>query len=196
VAARVVAVTGGIASGKSEATRRFEALGVPVLDADLIARALVEPGQPALAEIVARFGAQIVDELGALDRRKLRELVFADTQSRKQLEAILHPRVRQALRDGARDAAAPYVILAIPLLVESGHYGWVDRVLVIDVPAEVQIARVMARDRVDRISAEGTLAAQTSRAARLAVADDAIVNDGSLDDLGRAVARLHARYAA
>lgn len=196
MAARVVAVTGGIASGKSEATRRFAALGVPVLDADLISRALVEPGQPALAEIVVRFGPHIVDDLGALDRRRLRDLVFADPESRRHLEAILHPRVRQALRDGARDATAPYVLLAIPLLVESGHYGWVDRVMVIDVPAEVQIARVMARDAVDRASAEATVAAQTSRAARLAAAHDVIVNDGSLADLGHAVARLHARYLA
>lgn len=195
MAARVVAVTGGIASGKSEVTRRFEARGVPVLDADLIARALVEPGQPALAEIVARFGAHLVDDLGALDRRKLRDLVFADPESRRHLEAILHPRVRQALRDGARDATAPCVLLAIPLLVESGHYDWVDRVLVIDVPPAVQLARVMARDGVTRESAQATLAAQTSRAARLARAHDVIVNDGSLDHLDDCVARLHARYA-
>lgn len=196
MAARVIAVTGGIASGKSEATRRFEALGVPVLDADLIARALVAPGQPALAEIVARFGPQLVDDLGALDRRKLRDLIFADARSRRHLEAILHPRVRQALRDGARDATAPYVILAIPLLAESGHYGWVDRVLVIDVPPEVQLQRVMARDKVPRASAQATVAAQASRAARLALAHDVIVNDGSLDELGDAVERMHSLYLA
>lgn len=195
MAARAIAVTGGIASGKSEATRRFEARGVPVLDADLISRALVEPGQPALAEIVARFGPHLVDDLGALDRRKLRDLVFADATSRKHLEAILHPRVRQALRDGARDASAPYVILAIPLLVESGHYDWVDRVLVIDVPAEVQLQRVMTRDGVTRESAAATIAAQTSRAARLAIANDVIVNDASLEHLDRCVAALDRRYS-
>ena len=196
MAARVIAVTGGIASGKSEATRRFEARGAPVLDADLISRALVEPGQPALAEIVARFGPRIVDDLGALDRRKLRDLVFADADSRRHLEAILHPRVRQALRDGARDATAPYVLLAIPLLVESGHYDWVDRVLVIDVPEAVQVGRVMHRDGVDEVSARATLAAQATRAARLARASDVIVNDGSLADLDGAVGRLHARWLA
>jgi dephospho-CoA kinase len=194
--ARVIAVTGGIASGKSEATRRFEARGAPVLDADLIARALVEPGQPALGEIVARFGPRIVDEKGALDRRKLRDVVFADPESRRHLEAILHPRIRQALRDGARDARGPYVLLAIPLLVESGHYDWVDRVLVIDVPEDVQLARVMQRDGVDRASAQGALAAQATRAARLARAHDVIVNDGSLADLDGAVGRLHARWQA
>lgn len=194
MAARVIAVTGGIASGKSEVTRRFEALGAPVLDADLIARTLVEPGQPALQEIVARFGAHILDERGALDRRKLRDRVFADADSRRHLEAILHPRVWQVLREGARDAVAPYVLLAIPLLVESGHYDWVDRVLVIDVPEIVQVARVMRRDGVDRASAQATLAAQTSRGARLARAHDVIVNDGSLADLDAAVARLHVRW--
>ena len=196
MAARVIAVTGGIASGKSEATKRFEALGAPVLDADLISRALVQPGQPALAEIVARFGPHIVDDLGALDRRKLRELVFADAGSRRHLEAILHPRVRQALRDGARDASAPYVLLAIPLLVESGHYDWVDRVLVIDVPEAVQVQRVMARDAVSRDSALATLASQASRGARLARATDVVVNDGTLADLDCAVARLNALYLA
>lgn len=196
MAARVIAVTGGIASGKSEATRRFEALGAPVLDADLISRALVEPGQPALAEIVARFGSHLVDDRGALDRRKLRELVFADAASRRDLEAILHPRVRQALRDGAREATAPYVILAIPLLVESGHYDWVDRVLVIDVPSAVQVSRVMRRDNVDQASAHAAIAAQASRAARLSRARDVIVNDGPLTGLDGAVARLHARYLA
>lgn len=196
MAARVVAVTGGIASGKSEVTRRFEALGTPVLDADLIARALVAPGQPALAEIVARFGPHLVDALGALDRRRLRDLVFADPASRRHLEAILHPRVRQALREGARDATGPYVLLAIPLLVESGHYGWVDRVLVVDVPADVQLRRVMQRDAVSRESALATMAAQASREARLARATDVIVNDGTLADLDRAVARLNALYRA
>ena len=196
MAARVIAVTGGIASGKSEVTRRFEALGAPVLDADLISRALVQPGQPALGEIVARFGAHLVDASGALDRHTLRELVFADAQARRQLEAILHPRVRQSLRDGARAATAPYVLLAIPLLVESGHYDWVDRVLVIDVPPAVQLARVMARDGVTRDSALATIGAQASRAARLARATDVIVNDGPLDGLDGSVARLNALYRA
>ncbi len=194
MAARVIAVTGGIASGKSEVTRRFEQRGAPVLDADLISRALVEPGQPALQEIVARFGPAMLDELGALDRRRLRDLVFADATARGHLEAILHPRVREALRRGALEATAPYVLLAIPLLVESGHYGWVDRVLVVDVPRDVQIARVMHRDHIDHATAEATLAAQTSREKRLALANDVIVNDGTLDDLDAAVVRLHARY--
>jgi dephospho-CoA kinase len=194
--ARAIAVTGGIASGKSEVTRRFEARGIEVLDADLIARELVEPGQPALAEIAQRFGPGVIDVAGRLDRRRLREIVFSDALSRKDLETILHPRVRATLRERASHATGPFVLLAIPLLVESGDYAWVDRVLVVDVPRALQIARVMQRDRVERDAAEALLAAQASRAARLARASDVIVNDGSLADLDAAVGRLHARFLA
>jgi dephospho-CoA kinase len=193
---RAIAVTGGIASGKSEVTRRFEARGIEVLDADLIARELVEPGQPALAEIAQRFGPGVIDVAGRLDRRRLREIVFSDALSRKDLETILHPRVRATLRERASRATGAFVLLAIPLLVESGDYAWVDRVLVVDVPPEVQIARVMQRDHVERDAAEALLAAQASRAARLARASDVIVNDGSLADLDAAVGRLHARFLA
>ena len=192
--ARAIAVTGGIASGKSEVTRRFEARGIEVLDADLIARELVEPGQPALAEIVQRFGTGVIDVAGRLDRRRLREIVFSDVPARKDLEAILHPRVRATLRERASHASSAFVLLAIPLLVESGDYAWVDRVLVVDVPRELQIARVMRRDKVERGAAEALLAAQASRQARLARASDVIVNDGSLVDLDAAVGRLHARF--
>jgi dephospho-CoA kinase len=191
-----IAVTGGIASGKSEVTRRFEDLGVAVLDADLISRELVEPGQPALEEISRRFGPEVLDVEGRLDRRALREIVFADTASRRDLEAILHPRVRAALKERAAVAAPPYVMLAIPLLAESrtGHYDWIARVLVVDVPPAVQIARVVRRDAVERAAAEATLAAQASREARLAIANDVIVNDGPLAVLDAVVAKLHARY--
>ncbi|MCI1711982.1 MAG: dephospho-CoA kinase [Chiayiivirga sp.] len=193
-----IAVTGGIASGKSEVTRRFEALGIEVLDADLIARELVEPGQPALAEIARRFGAGVIDAAGRLDRRALRAIVFADSAARRDLEAILHPRVHATLQARAQAAAPPYVLLAIPLLAESapGRYAWLDRVLVVDVPRAVQIQRVMQRDAVERAAAEAALAAQASREARLAMAHDVIVNDGPLAALDAIVAKLHARYLA
>jgi len=193
-----IAVTGGIASGKSEVTRRFEALGIKVLDADLIARELVEPGQPALAEIARRFGAGAIDAAGRLDRRVLRAIVFADSAARRDLEAILHPRVHASLQARAQAAAPPYVLLAIPLLAESapGRYAWLDRVLVVDVPRAVQIQRVMQRDAVERAAAEAALAAQASREARLAMAHDVIVNDGPLAALDAIVAKLHARYLA
>jgi dephospho-CoA kinase len=190
----VVAVTGGVAAGKSALTRRFESRGVPVVDADLVARELVQPGEPALAEIGRRFGAEVLAADGSLDRAALRARVFADPAERAALEAILHPRVREALRERALRADAPYVLLAIPLLVESGRYDWVDRVLVVDAPVELQISRVMGRDRIDRQAAERMLAAQASRAARLAVADDVVLNDGPEVDLDAAVARLDARY--
>lgn len=193
-----IAVTGGIASGKSEVTRRFEALGIAVLDADLIARELVEPGQPALAEIARRFGAGVIDAAGRLDRRALRGVVFADPAARRDLEAILHPRVHATLQARAQAAAPPYVLLAIPLLAEStpGRYAWLARVLLVDVPRAVQIRRVMQRDAVERAAAEAALAAQASREARLAIAHDVIVNDGPLAALDAIVAKLHARYLA
>lgn len=185
-----IAVTGGIASGKSEVTRRFESLDVAVLDADVISRLLVEPGKPALEEIVCRFGSGVLDAQGRLDRRKLRGIVFKDAAARRDLEAILHPRVRAALREGARHAAGPYVVLAIPLLVESGHYDWIDRTLVVDVPRGLQIARLMLRDDIDHVAAEALLATQATREARLARATDVIVNDSTLTFLNQAIARL------
>lgn len=210
-----IAVTGGIASGKSEVTKRFQQHGIAVLDADLVSRELVEPGQPALAEIVRRFGAAMLDTEGRLDRRRLRELVFSDPGARRDLETILHPRVRTTLRSRVADARGAYVLLAIPLLVESardrppgmgevpqrvgnarGHYGWIGRVLVVDVPQATQLDRVMRRDRVERDAALATIAAQASREARLALAHDVIVNDGPLDALDVIVASLHDHYRA
>lgn len=217
MAAHAIAVTGGIASGKSEVTRRFEARGIEVVDADLVARELVEPGQPALEAIVQRFGATMLDAGGRLDRRRLRTVVFADPVARQALEAILHPRVRATLQQRAAQARGRLVLVAIPLLVESGMraraaaaadslaptaaaetqpYAWIDRVLVVDVPRAVQIARVMQRDHVDSAAAEALLAAQASRAARLALATDVIINDASLATLDAVVERLHRRWTS
>ena len=188
-----VAVTGGIASGKTAVTQRFQALGVTVIDADVVSRELVEPGEPSLAEIKRRFGQGVIQEDGRLDRAGLRRIVFADAAARRDLEAILHPRVRERLRLDAEAVDAPYVVLAIPLLAESSHpYDWLDRVVVVDVPRNVQIERVMRRDGVDHVAAERLLAAQATRAQRLALADDVIVNDGPIDALDAIVARLHA----
>ena len=200
----VVAVTGGVASGKSAVTRRFEALGVPVIDADVVSRKLVEPGQPALAEIAAWFGAGVIAQDGSLDRRALRQRVFAAPVEREALEAILHPRVRAVMRERALGGAnetgpgrTSYVIVAVPLLAESrGDWSWVDRVLVVDVPRGVQLARLVARDGVDAAAAEAMVAAQASRGQRLAIADDVVVNDGPLAALDRAVETLHRRYGA
>ncbi|SFK41854.1 dephospho-CoA kinase [Lysobacter sp. cf310] len=199
MAAFCVGVTGGVASGKSEVTRRFEALGVSVADADLAARAAVEAGSAGLAEVVAAFGAQVLDAQGGLDRAAMRRRVFADPDARRRLEAIVHPRVRALLREQCERAPGAYAIAAIPLLTEGGGreaYPWLQRILLVDVPVEVQRARVMARDRVEAELAERMIAAQATRAARLAIADDVIVNDGPLDALDRQVAALDRRYRA
>ena len=195
----IIGLTGGVASGKSEVTRRFEALGVHVADADVIARAVVEPGQPALAAIVARFGAEVLLDDGRLDRRRLREHVFAEPQARRELEAITHPAIRAALRAECRAAPGPYAIAAIPLLAEAGGraaYPWLGRILVVDAPEQLQHARLMRRDGVDAALASQMIAAQAPRQARLAMADEVVVNDGDPAHLDAAVADLHARYLA
>jgi dephospho-CoA kinase len=193
----VVAVTGGIASGKSALTDAFAALGVPVADADIAARAVVEPGTPGLAEIVMQFGSEVLATDGRLDRRQLRERVFAEPALRKRLEAIVHPRVRQWLADAVGGWRAPYGLLSVPLLVENAAaYTWVDRVLVVDVPAVIQIERLMRRDDVDRKLAQAMLAAQATREQRLAVADDVHDATAPIDALGNTVAAFHARYLA
>lgn len=198
MAAFCVGVTGGVASGKSEVTRRFEALGVVVADADLAARAAVAPGSDGLAEVAAAFGPQVLDADGGMDRAAMRRLVFNDDAARKRLEAIVHPRVRAMLQAQCARAPGAYAIAAIPLLAEGGReaYPWLERVLVVDVPVAVQQARVMQRDRIDAELAARMIAAQATREARLAIADDILVNDGSLDALQVQVEALDRRYRA
>lgn len=190
-----VALTGGIASGKSEVERRFAALGVPVIDADRIARELVEPGQAALQAIVDTFGTSILNADGSLDRAAMRSRVFADLAARQQLEAILHPRIREQMKADAIAAAGDYVMLAIPLLVESGTaYEWANRILVVDAPSEMQMQRLLQRPGIDAATAEAILAAQTTREQRLAIADDVIDNSGPIAALDKIVLHLHQRY--
>lgn len=189
-----VALTGGIASGKSAVAALFEARGVPVVDSDAIAREIVAPGSPALEAIRRRFGERILQGDGTLDRRALREQVFADPVARRDLEAITHPAIRARMQEWSQAVTGPYQIHMIPLLVESGGRRDFDRVLVVDCPEELQIQRVMQRDGVDANSARNILAAQASRAARLAIADDVIVNDGDRDKLFHDVDALHQRY--
>ncbi|MCK7593341.1 dephospho-CoA kinase [Pseudomarimonas salicorniae] len=190
----VMAVTGGIASGKSAACAAFEGLGRRVIDADLVSRELVEPGQPALSAITSRFGAGMLDADGRLDRRRLRQHVFSNEAARRDLEAILHPRIRETLRQRAEASSGPYALVAVPLLLETGAYGWVRRVLLVDVPEPLQVERVMQRDDIGRAEAQAILSAQAPRRARWAIADDVLLNDGSLADLGHAVERLDRRW--
>lgn len=191
----VVAVTGGIASGKSALTARLQALGAPVADADVIAHAVVEPGSAGLAEVVERFGAGVLDAEGRMDRTAMRRRVFADPGARRQLEAIIHPRVRQALAAAVAAWTAPYGVLAIPLLAENARaYAWVDRVLVVDVPEATQIERLVARNGIDPAMARQILAAQATRSQRLAIADDVHDATGPLSALDARAAQLHRHY--
>lgn len=195
----IIGLTGGVASGKSEVQRRFAALGVVVADADVAARDAVAAGSEGLAEVVAAFGADVLDGSGDLDRAAMRRRVFADDAARRALEAIVHPRVRNALQAACTEAPGPYAIAAIPLLAEGGGreaYPWLDRILVVDVPVETQRARLLQRDGIDAGLAGRMLAAQASRRERLAIADDVIVNDGALSALDAHVAALDARYRA
>ncbi len=190
----VIGLTGGIASGKSAVLTEFERCGATTLDADLVARELVEPGQPALAAIVERFGKHMLDPSGCLDRRQLRVHVFANTTERRALEAILHPAIRAKLLQRCLAVSSGYVIVAIPLLVEGGRYDWLSRVLLVDISDALQLQRVMHRDGVDAEQARAAIAAQAPRAARLALADDVIVNNGPIAMLAQAVNRLDRLY--
>lgn len=193
-----IGLTGGIASGKSALAQAFAARGIVVADADVVAREIVEPGQPALAAVVARFGVGTLGEDGRLDRAALRRRVFADAGEKVALEAILHPLIRARLHEICIAAAGPYAVAAIPLLAEGGrmNYPWLHRVIVVDVPVQTQESRLMARDGIDATLARAMIATQTSRAQRLAIADDVVVNDGPLSDLEAAAAELDARYRA
>ena len=191
----VVALTGGIAAGKSVVTRRFAALGVPVHDADVAAREVVAPGSEGLAAAVSAFGDEVLDAEGRLDRPAMRHRVFADPAARRTLEGIIHPRVRQWLHERALADTAPYCLLAIPLLAENiVHYRWVDRVLLVDAPVEQQLARLVARDGIDEALARRMLAQQARREERLTLAHDVIDNSGDEAALDAAVAKLHQRY--
>lgn len=190
----IVGLTGGVASGKSTVADQFAALDVPVLDTDVIARQVVAPGSAGLRQIEAAFDGDVLGPDGGLDRARLRERVFADAEARKTLEAITHPLIRQELARQAASAAGPYQIHVIPLLVEAGLEGEVDRVLLVDCPVSLQIERLRARDGETDETARRMLAAQTSRRARLAAADDVLVNDGAPSALVSAVATLDRFY--
>jgi dephospho-CoA kinase len=202
----VVGLTGGVASGKSEVARRFEALGVTVADADIAAREAVAVGSEGLARVVGTFGPSVLDAGGALDRAAMRRRIYADADARRRLEAIIHPQVRRVLQGRCAAAPGDYAIAAIPLLAEASRdrsragvrqvYPWLRRIAVVDVPESLQLARLLARDGIDEALARGMLAAQATRAQRLAIADDIIDNDGALDALDAQVATLDARYRA
>jgi dephospho-CoA kinase len=192
-----VGLTGGIASGKSAVADAFASLGVAIADADIAAREAVAIDSEGLADVVAAFGPGILDTQGALDRAKMRAIVFADTDARARLEAIVHPRVRAVLRRQCEAATSPYAIAAIPLLAEVGGreaYPWLRRILVVDVPVETQHARLIQRDGIDAALADRMIAAQADKAKRLAIADDVLVNDRDLASLRRQIEALDRQY--
>jgi dephospho-CoA kinase len=192
-----IGLTGGIASGKTAVASAFESLGIVVADADIAAREAVAIGSEGLAEVVANFGTDILDATGALDRAAMRKRVFGDDSARKQLESIIHPRVREMLARQCAQATSAYVIAAIPLLAEVGGrtaYPWLQRILVVDVPIDVQRERLTRRDGIDAALADRMIAAQATREQRLGIADDILVNSGSLEDLQRHVTALDAQY--
>lgn len=192
----VIGLTGGIGSGKSVAAESFAAHGVPVIDADVLARELVAPGCPALEEIHRAFGPSVLTASGELDRRRLRELVFADEQRRHELEAILHPRVYAEIAHRLAALDAPYAVTVVPLLLETAGWELVDRILVVDAPEELQLSRATARDGTSREAVARILAAQIPREQRLALADDVLTNDGDLASLAHQVDALHRRYSS
>jgi len=193
----IVAVTGGIGSGKSTAARLFKKRGAEVVDTDAIAHELTQPGRSALKDIVARFGAEYLTTDGALDREKLRRRVFADPDARRVLERILHPSIKSEVDTRVSACDAPYALVLIPLLVKTGAYrDLVQRVLVVDCDERVQVRRAVQRGGLDEDQVRAIMRAQATRSERLALADDIIDNDGTLEQLARQVEILDARYRA
>jgi dephospho-CoA kinase len=188
-----IGLTGGIGSGKSTVANLFKALGVPVVDADAIAHRLTQPGAPATRQILAAFGPEIAEDNG-INRKRLAQRVFSDPQERARLEAILHPLVRAAMQQEVRQIQAPYCLLVIPLLIETGQRDLVDRILAVEAEVGIRLRRVQARDGRSEAEIRAIQANQASSAARRAAADDLIQNDGDLEQLSTQVAALHTRY--
>ena len=189
-----IGLTGGIASGKSTVAAMFAELGVPVVDTDVIAREVVEPGMPALEEIRETFGSGVIAADGSLDRSAMRDVIFSNDGARSALEAIVHPRIRAETIAQSAAAGGEYQLIVVPLLVESPLRSFVDRIVVVDCDEETQVQRLLRRDAGSIEQARRMLAAQASREARLALADDVIENEGELDDTSRQVQQLHQNY--
>ncbi|GAB7216315.1 dephospho-CoA kinase [Dickeya oryzae] len=192
--AYIVALTGGIGSGKSTVAQGFASLGATIVDADVIAREVVAPGQPALATIVEYFGPEILQPDGALNRSALRERIFSNPEDKRWLNALLHPLIQKETRRQLAAATTSYALWVVPLLVENQLQGKAHRILVVDVPLETQLQRTMSRDGVSRAQAENILASQASREQRLACADDIIDNNSNPSLLAPRIAALHQHY--
>jgi len=190
----IIGLTGGIGSGKTAVSDRFANVGISIVDADIASRTIVEPGKPALAQIAKKFGANVLLKNGELNRAKLREIVFADSKQRLALEAITHPLIRAEIIQGLEQARSPYVFLVSPLLMETNQHQLCQRILLVDVPQQLQLERASNRDGVSTDQIKAIMAAQTSREDRRSKADDIIVNDQGLEFLDQQVEQLHQSY--
>ena len=190
----VVGLTGGIGSGKTIASDRFEELGVKVVDADIASRVVVEIGKPALSSIEAKFGSDVILDDGSLNRAKLREIIFKDDEAKSWLESLLHPLIGQHILDEIASATSRYVILVSPLLFETTQFQMCNRTLLIDVPKDIQILRTAKRDKVPESQVEKIIASQMDRDQKIGKADDVIVNDGEIGDLISKIDKIHQRY--
>ena len=189
-----IGLTGGIGSGKSTAAEQFLKLGAPVIDADVIAREIVEPGKPAFEAVIAAFGDQVVGEDGRLDRKALRNIVFADPEQKSRLESILHPQIYTEILHQIEQTTYPYCVVVIPLLAESKRNYPLDRILVVDLPEKLQVARTSTRDKESAKHVEQIIQSQASRQQRLSIADDVIENSGTPEKLLKNIDSLHQKY--
>ena len=190
----VVGLTGGIGSGKSTVTRLLIGFGIEVIDADDVSREVVTPGSPALNALVARFGDKILNADGTLKRERLRGLIFTDAEAKRWVEELLHPLIRARIRERIENSSSPWVLLSAPLLLENDAYDFVDRILVVDVPESVQLARTMLRDNATKEEVTRIMQSQLSRSKRLAAADDIVENTGDPLQLQEQLLRLVKRY--
>ena len=190
----IIGLTGGIGSGKSAVSDKFKSLGINVVDADVAARTVVEPGQPALAEIERHFGSNILNQAGVLDRAQLREIMASDSEERVWLESVLHPKIGEQIAKELDESTSPYTIYVAPLLLETNSQKMCSRVLVVDVPKEIQIQRTAERDKVSEIQIEKIVSVQMEREERLEKADDVLVNTGTIKELEEQVVKLHQKY--
>ena len=190
----IIGLTGGIGSGKSVASDKFASLGITVVDADVASRTVVEPGMPALKEIESHFGSEIIAGDGQLDRTKLREIIASDAEERKWLESVLHPRIGEQIAKEISESTSPYTLFVAPLLLETNYQEMCARVVVVDVPKEVQVERTAERDEVSTDQVEQMVSAQMEREKRLGKADDVLLNTGTIEELEKKVEELHEKY--
>ncbi len=190
----IIGLTGGIGSGKSTISCMFEKLGAEVVDADKISHSIVSKNKPLYKEIVKHFGSDILDEKKELNRPALRNIIFNDSKEKAWLEALMHPAIKSTILEIIKKSQKPYIILSVPLLLESGNYDFVDRVLVIDVPESVQLERIGKRDNISRELAQSIIKSQMSRSERNKRADDIIVNDAPIEDISKLVKQLDGKY--